>query len=162
MVAKAVEREMETNYKHTQFGALTVVIFLLIGLLLVPVVLSMINGGRLLSALVTIAMFLLGLALFYALTVQISDGKLKFWFGMGLIRKTYALDEIQSSREVKDPWYYFWGIKTIPGGWLYAVAPGEAVEIVLKDEKIIHVGTNQSRKLKEALDQAMSAGQRPN
>ena len=148
---------METEYKHTQYGAWTIVVFLIVGLLLIPVVGSMITGGRVLVAIVTIALLLLGLALFYALTVQISDGKLKFWFGIGLIKKTYALDEIQSTREVRDPWYYFWGIKSIPGGWLYAVAPGEALEIVLQGDKTIHVGTNQSKELKEALDKAMAA-----
>jgi hypothetical protein len=94
--------------------------------------------------------------MFYALTVHVSAGKLKFWFGIGLIRKTYPFAEIQSTRALKDPWYYFWGIKTIPGGWLYAAAPGEALEIVLQDGKIIHVGTNQSKQLKEALDAAMA------
>ena len=145
---------METEYKHTQFGALTIIILLLAGLLIVPVTLSMIDDGRLLVAIVTISFYLLGLALFNALTVQISDGKLKFWFGMGLISKTYSLNEIQSTKEVKDPWYYFWGVKAIPGGWLYASAPGNALEIVFKNGKIIHLGTNQSNKLKQALDAA--------
>jgi hypothetical protein len=145
---------METEYKHTQFGALTIIILLVVGLLITPIILSMIEEGRLLVAILTIAFFLLFLALFYALTVQVSDGKLKFWFGVGLISKTYSLSEFQSTKEVKDPWYYFWGIKSIPGGWLYAIAPGNALEIVLKNGKIIHLGTNQSKKLKQALDAA--------
>ncbi len=148
---------MATEYKHTQYSAWIIAVFLIVGLLMIPVVGSMVDEGRLLVAIVTIVLLLLGLAMFYALTVQVSAGKLKFWFGIGLISKTYRFAEIQSTREVKDPWYYFWGIKSIPGGWLYAVAPGEALEIVLQDGKIIHVGTNQSKQLKEALDMAMSA-----
>jgi hypothetical protein len=149
---------MEVEYKHTQFGALTIIILLLVGLLIAPITLSILEDGRLLVALIMIALYLLVLALFYALTVKISDGKLKFWFGIGLISKTYSLNEIQSTQEVTDPWYYFWGVKSIPGGWLYAIAPGNALEIVLKNGKIIHLGTNQSIKLKEAIDEAMMAG----
>ena len=149
---------MEAEYKNTQFGALTIIILLLVGLLIAPITLSLLDEGRLLVVLIMIALYLLVLALFYALTVQISDGKLKFWFGIGLISKTYSLNEIQSTQEVKDPWYYFWGVKSIPGGWLYAIAPGNALEIVLKNGKIVHLGTNQSKKLKEAMDEAMMAG----
>ena len=149
---------MEAEYKNTQFGALTIIILLLVGLLIAPITLSLLDEGQLLVALIMIALYLLVLALFYALTVQISDGKLKFWFGIGLISKTYSLNEIQSTQEVKDPWYYFWGVKSIPGGWLYAIAPGNALEIVLKNGKIVHLGTNQSKKLKEAMDEAMMAG----
>ena len=145
---------MEAEYRHTQFGALTIIILLLVGLLVAPVVVSMTDDGQLVGAGVTVALFLLGLAMFYALTIQVSEGKLKFWFGIGLISKTYVLDEIESTREVKDPWYYFWGIKSIPGGWLYAIAPGEALEFEFKDGKIVHLGTNQSKKLKQAIDQA--------
>ena len=148
---------MEAEYKHTQFGALTIIILLLVGLLIAPITVSMLDEGRLLVAIIMIALFLLVLALFYALTVKISDGKLKFWFGIGLIRKTFSLEEIHSTKEVKDPWYYFWGVKSIPGGWLYAIAPGNALEIALKNGKIIHLGTNQSKKLKEAIDEAMMA-----
>jgi hypothetical protein len=145
---------METEYKKTQFGTLTIIILLVVGLLIVPIIWSMIDEGRLLAAIVTIALYLPVLALFYALTVQISDGKLKFWFGIGLVSKTYSLNEIQSTKEVKDPWYYLWGVKSIPGGWLYAIAPGHALEIVFKNGKIVHLGTNQSKELKKAIDAA--------
>jgi hypothetical protein len=148
---------MDVEYRHTQFGALTIIILLSVGLLIVRITLSMIDEGRALAAIVTISLFLLILALFYALTVQISNGNLKFWFGIGLVSKTYSLNEIQSTKEVKDPWYYFWGVKSIPGGWLYAIAPGDALEIVFKNGKIVHLGTNQSKKLKQALDAAMTA-----
>ena len=148
---------MEAEYKNTQFGALTIIILLLVGLLIAPITLSLLDEGRLLVVLIMIALYLLVLALFYALTVQISDGKLKFWFGIGLISKTYSLNEIQSNQEVKDPWYYFWGVKSIPGGWLYAIAPGNALELVLKNGKIVHLGTNQPKELKKAIDAAMIA-----
>jgi hypothetical protein len=145
---------MEAKYRHTQYGALMFVVFLMTGILIVVVALTIIAEGRMLSAILMICVYLFGLGLFYSFTVEISQEKLKFWFGMGVIRKTYALSEIQSTKEVENPWYYFWGIKSIPGGWFYAIAPGTAVEIELKNGRVVQLGTNQPEKLKLAIDTA--------
>lgn len=145
---------MEAKYRHTQYGALMFIVFLLTGILIVVVALMVIAEGRMLSAILMICVYLLGLGSFYSFTVEISAEKLKFWFGIGVIRKTYELSEIQSTKEVKNPWYYFWGVKSIPGGWFYAVAPGTAVEIELKNGKLVQLGTNEPEKLKQAIDTA--------
>ena len=150
---------MKTNYKHTQYGALMFVVLIWTGILITVVAIAIINEGRLGAALIMIGIYLLGIALFYAFSVEISAGKLKFWFGIGWIGKTYSLDEIQSVKAVVSPWYYFWGIKSIPGGWLYAIAPGEAVEIILTDGKLVRIGTNQSAILCQAIETAMDAFQ---
>jgi hypothetical protein len=155
---------MKQSYRHTQFGAWTMLILLLVGAFIVPVVLSMLSNGQQAVALVTVILYCLVLALFYALTVEVSEGKLSFWFGIGIIRKSYSFEEIQAVTEVKSPWYYLWGIKSIPDGWLYAIAPGTALEIVLKSGKKIRIGTNEPQELKQAIDAAsrlVSAGRSP-
>ena len=43
---------------------------------------------------------------------------------------------------------------TYGGGWLYAIAPGPAVEIILKNGKLFHFGTDQPDLLKEAINAA--------
>ena len=130
------------------------VVFLLAGILIIVAALTVITEGRMLSAIMMICVYLLGLGSFYSLTVEISAEKLKFWFGFGVFRKAYALSEIQSTKEIKNPWYYFWGVKSIPGGWFYAIAPGPAVEIELKNGRIVQLGTNEPEKLNQALDTA--------
>ncbi len=147
---------MSAEYKHTQFGTLTLIILLITGAIIARIFLSMFVGGQLVVAFVMIGLYLLILAMFYNFAVEISDGKLKFWFGIGVVGKTYPLKEIQSTQEVKNPWYYLWGVKSIPGGWLYAIAPGSAVEIVFKDGKVIRLGTNQPKKLKQAIDDGIN------
>ena len=148
---------MGSEYKHTQFGALTLTVLFLAGILTAYIILPMLADGRLVVAFVTLGLYLLIVALFYAFTVEISDRKLKFWFGIRVISKSYSLEEIQSTKEVQNPWYYLWGIKSIPGGWLYAIGPGSAVEIVFKNSKIIRLGTNQPKELKQAIDDAILA-----
>ncbi|GAG82316.1 unnamed protein product, partial [marine sediment metagenome] len=148
---------MKKSYRHMQIGVWTVLILLLVGVLIVPIMLSLMADGQTVIALVTIVLYGLVLAMFYALTIEISADKLSFWFGFGLIRKSYSLEEIQSATEVKSPWYYLWGIKSIPDGWLYAIGPGTALEIVLKNGKKIRLGTDEPQELKQAIDEALVA-----
>jgi len=143
---------MEAKYRHTQYGALMFIVFLITGTLITVVALNIIAEDRILSAILMIMLYLSGLVMFYALTVDVSEKKLKFWFGIGVVRKTIVLSEIQSTKVVKNPWYYFWGVKSIPGGWLYAIAPGTAVEIKLRNGKIIQLGTDQPKELNQALE----------
>jgi hypothetical protein len=148
-------KTVETEYRHTQFGALMLFVFLATGVLIVVVALEIISEKRWGSVVVMIFLYILGLALFYSFTVEISKEKLNFWFGIGVIRKSFFLSGIQSTRKVVNPWYYFWGVKSIPGGWLFAIAPGAAVEIVLKNGNIVQLGTNQPELLKLAIDNAI-------
>ena len=143
---------MEAEYRQTQYGVLMFAVFTVTGVLIVAAALAALAEGRWFSAFLMICIYLFGFALFYALTVEISRGQLKFWFGIGVIRKSYPLSEIQSAVVVTNPWYYFWGIKSIPGGWLYAIAPGPAVEITLKNGKIVSLGTNQPETLRKVIE----------
>jgi len=151
------EEEMVTEYKHTQVGVVTFIVLLVVGVLIAPMVLSILADGRMAIAILTMSFYILVLAMFLVFTVQISGNKLSFWFGIEGLGKSYSLDEIQSTQEVKNPWYYFWGIKSIPNGWLFAIAPGRGVEIVFKNGKIIRLGSNQPKKLRQAIEDAITA-----
>jgi hypothetical protein len=137
------------------------VVFIIVAILIGTVAVAIIAEGRLAAAVIMICIYLFGVSLFYSFTVQVAAGKIKFWFGIGLFRKTYSLSEIKSTRQVKDPWYYFWGVKSIPGGWLYAIAPGDALEIVLKNGLIVHVGTDQPKMLRQAVNDAIKQAGKP-
>jgi len=133
-------------------------VLLLVAILVAVVAVEIISQGRSTAAVTMIFVYLLGVVMFYSSTVEVSGRQVRFWFGIGLVRRNIPLDTIQAVREVVNPWYYFWGIKSIPGGWLYAIAPGPAVEIKLMDGKVIHLGSNQTRELKEAIGAAMQTG----
>ena len=146
---------MEAEYRHTQYGILMGTVFLVTGTLIVYVALAIIAESRWESAVIMMCLYVLGIASFHSFTIEVSEEKLKFRFGIGMIQKSYFIEEIKSVNEVVNPWYYFWGVKSIPGGWFYAIAPGEAIEIVLKNGKIVQLGTNQSKMLKEAIEAAI-------
>ncbi len=147
-------------YRHTQFGTVNVAIIIAIApLTFLP---AWMAGAAPIAWL--ILFFLLGiLMLFYNLTVTIDDQDLRISFGIGLIRKRFPLDQIDSCRPVRNSWLYGWGIRLTPRGWLYNVSGLEAVELKMKSGKTCRIGTDEPKVLaaaiQEALERSNSASQ---
>lgn len=72
---------------------------------------------------------LLLVSLFGVLTVTVDDAAVRCIFGIGLIRIRLPIREIRSARVVNSPWYAGWGIRMVPGGWLYNVSGRRAIEL---------------------------------
>jgi hypothetical protein len=89
--------------------------------------------------------------LFGALTVTVDQTSVRWAFGIGLIRKRMAIREIRSIRIVTTPWYAGWGIRLVPGGWLYNVAGRQAVELTHVGDGRTLLGTNDPSGLYAAL-----------
>ena len=106
--------------------------------------------------LLTIAVFLFAFSLFYCLTISIDDRTLRFWFGIGLIRKKIMIKDIESASQVRNHWYHGFGIHYIGGRWLYNIAGFDAVELRLKNGKIIRLGTDQPEALLRAINTNIS------
>ena len=147
---------MADEYRYTQIGIVTILMIALAGAFTSFVF----NSGfesyaglvRILAGLVVVGLFILALAAFYSFTIQIASGKLNFWFGFGVGKRSIDIADIRSIEIVKTPWYYFWGIKSIPGGWLYSIAPGGwAIELVLTDGRKIRLGTDRPEEIKGRL-----------
>ena len=96
------------------------------------------------------------LLLFSILTVKVDGEEVSVRFGVGLIRKRFPLSEIESHSAVRNPWYYGWGLRRTPIGWLYNVSGLEAVEITLKDGRKVRIGTDDPTGLDAAIGAALS------
>lgn len=142
------------DYEHTQPGtflrySLGIIAF---GLGVVGVVLlSQENEAGYIVILVT-AIQGFALSLFHALTVTVDANELVAKFGIGLIRFQYITTDIESVEQVRNPWYYGWGIKKYPGGWLYNVAGLDAVEITLRDGRRRRIGSDEPDALLKAIE----------
>lgn len=101
----------------------------------------------------------LGLFLFAFLHVGVDGANVSLRFGIGLIRKKFPLADIASHAIVKNPWYYGWGIRRTPSGWLYNVSGLHAVEIIMKDGRKYRIGTNDPAGLDRAIGDAISGSQ---
>jgi hypothetical protein len=89
--------------------------------------------------------------LFYSLTVEITSSKMTVSFGPGFIKKIFKLDEIKSAKAVRNSWWYGWGIRLTPHGWMYNVSGLDAVELELRGGKKFRIGTDEPEKLVNAI-----------
>jgi hypothetical protein len=58
---------------------------------------------------------------------------------------------------VRNRWYYGWGIRITPRGWLYNVSGLDAVELALKNGKCVRIGSDEPHALARAIDHARGA-----
>ena len=135
-------------YRHTQFGTVNVIIIIaILPLVFIP---AWMAGAAPFAWL--ILLFMLGiLALFHNLTVTIDEEHLRISFGIGLIRKRFPLDQIESCQPVRNSWLYGWGIRLTPRGWLYNVSGLDAVELKMKSGKTCRIGTDEPEVLAAAV-----------
>jgi hypothetical protein len=144
---------MMKEYKHTQIGYL--LLFIYSAVLLVIGCLSIVTGFHPI-ALVALILMLIALGLFATLTVAVDDQMIKIQFGLGVIRKGFLLKDIEAYRVVKNPWYYGWGIRYTPRGWLFNVSGLSAIELQMKSGKLYRIGTDDAERLAKALDEALN------
>ncbi|MEQ9617989.1 MAG: hypothetical protein RIG61_02315 [Deltaproteobacteria bacterium] len=108
--------------------------------------------------LVVLILLVVGFLLFAVLQVEVDRKNISIRFGVGLIRKQFPIEEIESYEVVRNPWYYGWGIRKTPHGWLYNVSGLSAVEIRMKDGRNYRIGTNDPGGLSRALKQVVHGG----
>jgi hypothetical protein len=98
-------------------------------------------------------MFIMGmtLLLFFRLTVTVDEHYLRAVFGIGIVGKRILLTDIAEIRTVTNPWWYGWGIRKIPGGWLWNITGLEAVELKLKNGRMFRIGTDEPETLENIL-----------
>ena len=138
------------NYKHTQIGWLMLISFGLLVTLCAVVPLSE-PGQRELILCTALIVTALVLILVGTLTVEVDIIKVRLRFGIGLIRKGFLLEDIESCRTVKNKWWWGWGIKWMPNGWLFNVSGLDAVELKMKDGRYYRIGTDDPKRLAETI-----------
>ena len=139
-------------YKHTQTGYL-MIIALIIPLFILYFAMSAAEFAQALP--IIFFTLLIILVLFYSLTVEIDKTKISVKFGVGIINKKFSLKDIESCCVVRNYWYYGWGIRWTPHGWLYNISGLSAVEIKMKNGKKYRIGTNEPKNLECAITQAI-------
>jgi hypothetical protein len=147
------------NYKHTQIGYLMLVVTLAVLVLFAWVYITAsaeppsVDSGTNFAFTAIMALILFILASFTTLTASIDENCLRIKFGYGIFRKNFLLSEIVSTKQVKNHWYYGWGIRLWlwPKMWIYNVSGFDAVEIILKNGKTYRIGTDDPKKLEQSI-----------
>ena len=140
-------------YRHTQTNPWTLLLFVLIAAVIVPL-----YGwiGREMKIPIWLLLVTLGLIAalvvnFSVLTVQVSDRELTISFGLGVPLRRFARADIIAPRRATIPWWYGTGIKLLPSRTSYLVATGPAIAFELPSGRVIQVGSDDVDTLLVAL-----------
>jgi len=142
------------KYKHTQIGYL-IIFTLFATIILFGIILIQNNFDPLILAFMFFILVIL--ASFLSLNVMIDENYLQIKFGYGIYKKRFVLKEIISARVVKNHWYCGWGIRILfwPYMLIYNISGFDAVEIKMKNNKIYRIGTDEPKKLEQAILQVI-------
>jgi hypothetical protein len=138
---------MATVYRHTQVSHTALIILggALAGILYSTAVTP--RPGLIAAA----ALVGFVLVLFSTLTVIVRDQTVEVFFGPGLIRRAIPLARIREVQAVRTPWYYGWGVRLIPHGWLWNVSGLGGVEMQFTDGARFRLGSDEPDRLVEVL-----------
>jgi len=136
------------EYKHTQTGY---VVIAAVCATIALLCLSIISFGSHPVIIFVIAILVFCLAFFHSITVKVNENRVEARFGPGLFRKKIAINDIRSCKAVKNHWYYGWGVRLTPHGWLYNVSGLDAVEFEMKNGSKCRIGTDEPDKLCECV-----------
>lgn len=147
-------------YSKTQYGkgiiSLTLV-FLIVVIVLFDELNSLDPIGEI-ASFSTILFLILVTLLFYKLKVEVNDSEILLTFGIGIIKKRIELNQIQSVEPVKNNFWYGWGIRLTPHGWLWNITGYEAVELTYQhDKRKFRIGCKDSAELKAAIETNLSS-----
>ena len=142
------------KYTEKQIGWIVIVPILgILVLLLISYINQWGNNPISYSGLLIISLILIiSLLLFFQMKTSIDNEQIQISFGIGLIKKTIAIQNIEQIEVVRNKWIDGLGIRKIKNGWLYNIQGLNAIELKMKNSKsIIRIGTVDGKKLKKEI-----------
>lgn len=132
------------HYEHTQFGRTIVGILLAFAAGIGGAALVLGAAGPVLAAPVVLGLAAVALG---ALTITVDPWYVTAQFGLrplrGWFRRRVPVSEIAAAAPVRNRWFWGWGIRYTPRGWLYCVDGLDAVELVLRSGRRVRFGTDE-------------------
>lgn len=144
------------QYEKTQIGWIMIYVFGILLALLISSRMIFWETTKLPDSflIVAVAILVLFLLMFYQLKIKIDETAIHVIFGIGLIKIRIRPQEISNLESLKVPWWYGWGIRLTPKGWLYNVHGNKAVYFNYTSAgkaKRVLLGTEDSENLIKAL-----------
>ncbi len=145
---------MKLLYRHTQFSYLRLVV---LGGLLIYVIATMFSTGHFALSLLLSLILVALLITFVAQTVEVYSDKVKIGLGPGIQLKTIPIEEIVDCCVIKTDWKSMMGFGRSPSNPTYGVSGLDAVELDLRNDTMIRIGTDEPEKLAKVIEDAMIA-----
>jgi hypothetical protein len=139
-------------YQHTQRSPLWLIVAVPFGII-VAVVLITAEADPVVDSVAVLGLVLLIaiMAHFSWLRITVDPGRARAAFGAGWPAKTVDLSTVTAVRVVRNRWWYGFGIRVVPNGWLWNVWGLDAVEFVLETGRVVRFGTDEPDQLLAAV-----------
>jgi hypothetical protein len=138
----------DVDYQHMQRGYTAIPVLVLFVVISVPIVVADDESTVAVAMIVGLMVAILAVVvLFSFLEVTVRDGTVASAFGFGWPARVIDLANVTAVRQVRNPWWHGWGIRKVPGGWVYNVWGLDAVELDLADSKVFRIGTDEPEML---------------
>ena len=138
----------DVTYRHYQspgwFMLIVIPVFSFIILFLVTI-------GSFSIAWIVILIGLIVGTLFWGLTVEVNKAIIRLSFGFGIIHRSIPRERIATVTQVRNRWWYNFGIRWTPHGWMWNISGLDAVELTYHNGKKFRIGTDEPEALLEAL-----------
>ncbi len=146
---------MKTIYNKTQYGILIyIMVIVMVFLSYAYFYQTGSNPIPLIPYVILMMVFLVIILFFYKLTIIIDDEKITAIFGIGFLKKSIYLNEIDTIETYKAPWFTGIGVRLTSKGWLWNVKVGNAILLNDKNKtKTFLVGTDDADKIVNLLKQ---------
>ncbi len=140
------------TYARTQYGVwIVALVSLLAGGVIVFIQTS--GDSRTVPAFwVVAAVWTVIVSLFGRLTVEVNDKEIRLAFGVGWVRKRIPLDSVAAVATVRNRWWYGFGLRYTPRGWLWNIQGLDAVELEYTSGSHFRIGTNDPESLQHAIE----------
>jgi hypothetical protein len=144
---------MMPRYLHRQIAT---PILVALGFALVGTIAAMVAvpEARLWMTVVLVTLVIVGMVS-GTLTTSVDNHSIRVAFGSGFIRRTFALSSVKRATAVRNKWYYGWGIRLTPHGWMFNVSGLDAVEVEFMNGRKFRIGTDDPQGLQNAIDGAI-------
>ena len=90
-------------------------------------------------------------ALFWGLTVEVNKDVVRLYFGFGIIHRSILREHIAMVTQVRNRWWWGFGIRWTPHGWMWNISGLDAIELTYHNGKKFRIGTDEPEALLEAL-----------
>lgn len=97
------------------------------------------------------------LLLMHRLTAIVDPEGVLISYGIGIISRRIRHQDIAHCLQVKNPWWWGWGMRKIPGGWMWNVSGLSAIELKLKNGRVFRIGTDEPEMLAAAINERLAS-----
>jgi hypothetical protein len=141
-------------YQHRQRGTL-VLTTMGIAAVMIVVLFAVADDLPLAAAIVPAVVIALLMLNFGSLSTHIEGQNLHIALGIGWIRRSIPLSTVTAAEVTQTRWFYGWGIRLTPKGWLWNTSGFNAVQLTYDNGKHFLIGSDDADGLATAIEKVI-------